>query len=309
MRAVSVLSILFLAGCASNPFGTAATAGWRVPVELADTPFFPQEKYQCGPAALATVLVRSGVEVRPDELVPRVYLPDREGSLQPELLAASREYGRLPYVIAPDFPSLLAEVAGGRPVLVLQNLGVKLIPAWHYAVVVGFSPEDGEVILRSGTERRRATDAGVFLRTWERGGNWGVVLLGPGELPAGPDRRQYLKAAAAAESAGHLPLAAAAYRAAIERWPDSALAAFGLGNAGYARGDLGAAERWYRQALALDPEDPATLNNLATVVADQGRCDEGASLIARAGAVVRSNSLLAAVIAETTAEIAACPAE
>ena len=42
-------------------------------LELRDTPFFPQEEYQCGPAALATVLAASGVAVSPDDLTGKVY--------------------------------------------------------------------------------------------------------------------------------------------------------------------------------------------------------------------------------------------
>ena len=62
-------------------------------VELAETPFFSQQRYQCGPAALATVLNAAGVKVTDEELVPEVYLPTREGSLQVEMLAATRRHG------------------------------------------------------------------------------------------------------------------------------------------------------------------------------------------------------------------------
>jgi len=34
--------------------------------ELREVPFFPQEEFQCGPAALATVLAASGVKVTPE---------------------------------------------------------------------------------------------------------------------------------------------------------------------------------------------------------------------------------------------------
>ena len=77
-------------------------------LELLDTPFFPQEDYQCGPAALATVLVASDVSVTPDELTSKVYLPKREGSLQLELIATSRRYGRLPYVLDGKLTAILA---------------------------------------------------------------------------------------------------------------------------------------------------------------------------------------------------------
>lgn len=255
---------------------------------------------------MATVLVRSGISVDPDELVSSVYVPGRQGSLQPELLAASRRYGRIPYVIAPDFSALLAEVENGRPVLVLQNLGMRLVPAWHYAVVVGFSREESEVFLRSGTDKRRVTDAGVFLNTWNRSDNWGVVLLRPGELPAGADPRRFIKAAAAAESAGQLELAVAAYSAAVERWPESAMAVFGLGNTAYRRGDLEEAERWYRTALALEPHHALTLNNLATVVAELGRCEESAELILAALDLPGIDASTAARLAATEAEVASC---
>ena len=55
-------------------------------LELTAVPFHPQELYQCGPAALATVLNWSGEQVRPSALVDEVYLPGRQGSLQLEML-------------------------------------------------------------------------------------------------------------------------------------------------------------------------------------------------------------------------------
>ena len=299
-----VVATLFCA-CAADPF---RAAGEPVPtaIELDDTPFFPQQEYQCGPAALATVLVDSGVTVHPDELTPKVYLPERHGSLQPELLAASREHGRIPYVIPPEFPALLAEVSRGRPVLVLQNLGMQLVPAWHYAVVVGFSRERGEMILRSGTDERRVTRAGVFANTWRRGGNWGVVALEPGELPATDDSAGYLRAVAAAEAVGRGDLSEPSYAAAVERWPDSSLAWLGLGNSAHARGDSATAEHLYRRALQVEPENAAALNNLASAIAELGRCGEARELLHTAMALPDLHAPARELLAQSQAEINAC---
>ena len=143
---------MLLGGCAANvPFPTNVT-----PIELTDVPFFPQTEYQCGPAALATILAHEGVPVDADGLVGAVYVEGLRGSLQPELLGATRRNARIPYVLEPEPSALFAELGAGRPVLVLQNLGIERVPVWHYAVVVGFDRDSDRMILRSGAERRRS---------------------------------------------------------------------------------------------------------------------------------------------------------
>jgi tetratricopeptide (TPR) repeat protein len=307
IRAVAaLLTAGLLCGCAADPFGAPGLRDYQSPVELTDTPFFPQEDYQCGPAALATVLLHSGVDVDAGELIPKVYIPARHGSLQPEMLAASRAYERIPYVIAPDFAALVAEVAAGRPVLVLQNLGVAAIPVWHYAVVIGYSAEAGEVVLRSGTDRRRVTRAKLFARTWQRSDNWGVIALRPGELPASAEAERYLRAVAAVESIGRFDLAAPAYRAALNRWPDSRLAHLGLGNAAWGMQQPADAERWYRQALDIEPGDSTALNNLATVIAAQGRCDEADALMQRAIDTATGHDALLEILQQSRQEMQNC---
>ena len=203
-RTALVFSALLLAaGCAyrSPLIAPALVAPAQSAVELAQTPFFPQRDYQCGPAALATVLVASGVDVDADALVARVYLPGRKGSLQPELLAASRSFDRLPYVLEPALPALLGEVAAGHPVLVLQNYGLESVPFWHYAVVIGFDATQDRIVLRSGTEERREMSARRFMQTWERADRWAVAVLRPEVLPGSVQRERFLEAAAGLEAA------------------------------------------------------------------------------------------------------------
>src|SRR5437588_472596 len=130
-----------LAGCASLWPQTAQLreglpAGLPERVELTQVPFFPQSEYQCGPAALATALASFGVKVTPEDLVPQVYLPQRKGSLQIEMMAAARRHGMVSYQLAPRFEDVLRELSAGNPVIVLQNLGFG--GGWHYAVAVGY---------------------------------------------------------------------------------------------------------------------------------------------------------------------------
>jgi hypothetical protein len=274
-----------LAGCAAQPvLGPQWPATAPGSIELVETPFYPQADFQCGPAALATVLSASGHPTSPDTLVDEVYVPDRRGSLQPEIVAAARRRGLLVYPIRPSLEDLVAQLAAGEPVLVLQNLGIERLPVWHYAVVVGADAAAETLVLRSGTERRRVERAKDFLRRWDLAGRWGVVTLGPGRLPADPDWAAFLKGAADLEDAGHPDAAGAAYEAALGVEPDLAAARFGLANVRYDEGRLGEAAALYEALAGEAPYAVAALNNLANLRADQGCLAAARAALVRARA-------------------------
>jgi hypothetical protein len=257
-----VIAQLVLSACAVGPERQVLREA-GLPVELVQVPFFPQEEYQCGPAALATVLVHSGVEVTPQQLVASVYVPDRRGSLQAEMLAATRSHGRVPYVLGESMAPILAELRAGQPVLLLQNLGLDRWAVWHYAVLVGFDPAAEKFLLRSGVTRREEQRAAPFLASWDRGGRWSMVAVDPGEPPASADVLGWLRAVAPFESTGKLDLAAEGYLAAVMRWPEEAMAWTALGNVRYLQRDLAAAEAAYLHALELSPGFQVACNNLA----------------------------------------------
>jgi len=293
---------VLLSGCASIPSEIAELEANPASLELVDTPFFPQERYQCGPAALATAISSSGIEVDVQDLVDRVYLPGRQGSLQVEMLAATRSVGRLPYVIDGTLQALWNELAAGRPVVVLQNLGVAVIPRWHFAVVVGVDTERDAILLRSGVEQRRVTSLKTFLRTWRRSDYWGFIVLRPEELPAHVDRQRYQKAVAALEKAGRSEEAAVAWKMAINQWPGNPVALFGLGNIELSLGNDPEAEAYFRAVVERDAKSVAARNNLAIALARQGRYAEAMRelSIAREDA---SDPAIAAELADTEALI------
>jgi hypothetical protein len=266
-----------MVGCANTPQTNellATGGGPKHSVELTDVPFFPQTAYQCGPAALATVLASAGAAITPDVLAPQVYLPDRRGSLQFELLAATRRHSFIPYVLAPRLADVLNEVAAGTPVLVLQNLGLSWYPRWHYAVVVGFDLSTGEIILRSGGEARHIVSMRVFERTWKRGEYWAMVSMPPDRLPHTAKETSYVHAVVSLERLQHWHDVAVAYDTALSRWPDNLVARIGLGNSRYELGDVPGAEAAYRRATRDHPDAAVAFNNLAQVLADQGRLQE-----------------------------------
>lgn len=258
-----------LSGCASIPDAVRELPVMTDTLEISAVPFYPQEKYQCGPAALTTTLVHSGVDVSLQQIENKVYIPGREGSLQIELLAATRTSGRIPYVVDGTLSALVAELQSGRPILVLQNLGVSWSPRWHYAAVVGVDPVRDEIVLRSGTDARRTTKIRTFLHTWRRSDYWGMVVVRPGDLPANADLRRFAAAIADYERTASNASAIAAWRSATHAWPGAALPLFGLANAYYANGDFGLATASYTELLVAEPGNHFARNNLAMTLAQQ----------------------------------------
>lgn len=287
LTGVFVWAALLLSGCAT-PQVALLDAHWPAELpaqlELSQVPFFPQEDYECGPAALAMVANAAGVKVTPDVLVDQVYLPGRQGSLQPEMLAATRRQGLLAYPLQPSIENVLREVAAGNPVLVFQNLAFSIYPVWHYAVVMGYDRARHVLLLHSGRTARMEISLFAFERTWARGQYWAMLALQPGQLPATAEPQAYTAAAATLERTDARG-AQQAFAAALQRWPDERTALLGAGNTAYALGQREAAEKAYRQLVHKHPDFADGWNNLAQVLMELGRRVEASQAIARAVAL------------------------
>jgi tetratricopeptide (TPR) repeat protein len=281
-RLVLLLVPLLGGGCAGWSPSPPLAAN---PVELASTPFHPQDDYHCGPAALATVLNASGVPVSPDDLAGDLYLPDRRGTLQIELAAAARRQGRLAVQLDGSLPAVVAQLGQGRPVVVLQNLASTVVPVWHYAVVVGYLPDEDRFVLRSGREFRQLTRRGRFAATWDRAGNWALVLLDPEEVPEGVPAGAYLRAAADLENTGRHRLALQAFRSALTAWPDDVMARLGEANNLYYLGERTAAAEAYRTLLDVHPHHEVAVHNLIMVLLELDRACDAERVVRRAEAL------------------------
>ncbi len=285
-----LLSAFISSGCAlvipqTVELHDAWPAGLPEHVDLSGVPFIPQDEYQCGPAALATTLIYAGIPITPEELVPQVYLPARQGSLQVEMLAAPRKYGIVSYPLAPRFEDLLREVAAGNPVIVLQDFGVWPVSIWHYSVVVGYDHPSGRVIVRSGTEPRPPMPFAVLEYIWKESEYWAMVTVPPERIPATAGESEYAPAIADMARVGDARAARTAYAAFLRRWPGNIAGSIGLANSHYALGELNEAQSALRAASELHPDSVPVLNNLAQTLSDQGRNAEALSIIERALAI------------------------
>ena len=302
LRGFSVLACLGAIGCASVGFQQPLSA---IAIELDETPFHPQTKYMCGPSALATVFHRSGLEISSEKLAEQVYVPRRRGSLQIEMVAATRRHDRLAVLVDGNLQAILDELKLDRPVLVLQNLGLKRFPVWHYAVVIGYDPDDDSFILRSGTTKRLVIRRSRFARTWARAERWAIVVLKPGELPQSQDATTYVNAVVGLESTGRLHAAFRAYQAGLTRWPSNNLLLFGYGNTLYELEEIELAAKAYQDLLVVSPEYLPALNNLAQVLGELGCRREALALVDRASQPVDSS--FRGILAETRRSISNRP--
>lgn len=278
-----IFALLGLMGCATSPSPLLLTNFSGQPhVELLEVPFFPQEPHQCGPAALAMLLNASGAKVMPEEIATQVYLPGRKGSLQVEMQVATRRAGLFAYVLSDNLQDLLTEVSAGSPVLVMQNQAFSWFPVWHYAVVVGYDLQRGEIILRSGLERRAVLTFAEFERTWQLAGSWAMLAVASGQMPHSAQESVYLIEAIKMEKFVAPTVAEKIYAAALQRWPKNHEALIGMGNAVYVQGEPARAEAYFLQASILFPNSLIAFNNLAQTQADQRRYPEALAAATRA---------------------------
>ncbi|MBT2788613.1 MULTISPECIES: PA2778 family cysteine peptidase [unclassified Halomonas] len=285
-RFAGVFIMLLLSGCARNPVLLQSTYQALPPhAEISSVPFYAQTEYQCGPATLAMVLNHQGVDTNVEQLIPQVFLPGRDGSVQPEMLATVRRHERLAFPIRGTMDVLLNHLAAGDPVVVMQNLSLPIYPMWHYAVAIGYDLPNETLILRSGEIERHSMSFSRFDATWARTEHWGFVVTEPGTLPTGITARNALEAISAYEES-HGPRATlSSWQAFIEHHPGNAMGQFALGNSLYADQQPDNARKAFERATELDENMGAAWLNLGLLLLQNDAPEEAREALTQAASL------------------------
>jgi tetratricopeptide (TPR) repeat protein len=217
-----------------------------------------------------------------EELDSRTLIPQKGGTLQIELMAAARANGFAVYVLEPNFEALTLELSASHPVIVLVNRSLAWVPLWHYVPVTGYDAQTQTILTHFGNEANEAIAMKTFEAIWQRAGNWGVVLLPPGEIPATATPEKFLLCVYELEKSGMRKEAVVSYEAALKRWPQNVNILFALGNAYYSLGQIDAAQKMYARVVSLDAANPLALNNLADIAFHRGEFKEARELLERA---------------------------
>lgn len=256
---------LCLVGCVTPARQTEAllASPGNLPVKhlIENVEFIDQSAGYCGPATLTMALRWAGKAVTVAEIAPQVFTPGFNGSLQTDLISASRRQAMMAVKIE-GLNQLLAEVAAGHPVIIFENLSLSWAPQWHYALVLGFDLAKQEIILHSGHDPYYHWDLSKFERSWILGEYWGLVILPPGELAVAAGELANVTAAVGLEQAQKLPEAEKSYRKVLERWPTSLVALIGLANIMQKDGKKSEAIHLLKIAVKSHPDSKAAQHNL-----------------------------------------------
>lgn len=270
MRYLFLMLFILTSGCATRAIQTEALLKAPPDIveqkEIPDVPFVEQSAGYCGPATLTMALQWAGKPVTIEELGREVYTPGMKGTLQQDLITASRRHGMMAIEIE-NLDSLLIEIDAGHPVLILENLAFNWYPRWHYALVYGYDLPKAQMIMHSGPEKAKRWGMDRFERSWEYSGYWGLVILPPGQLAASAGELAHLNAALGLEKVAQLEAAEKAYASILTKWPQSLAALIGMGNLTYQRRDYNASVKYLSLAKKYHPESQAVDHNLAVALA------------------------------------------
>lgn len=262
--------LLFLAGCASLPSRpvqaprfTAGSDG----VYLATVPPVKQSAYQCGPAALESVLRHWGEPADAEGIAQSISSKGKRGVLNIALAQHMRKKGFWTQMQSSDTERLKGWVRRGVPPIVMLKVGPML---HHFAVVTGFREHPPVFYLNAGRASVEEIGAAQFDARWSRSGRWTLLVCPADKVDWPLSGRQTAELALLHEKRGDLEKAFRLYGAAAQKEPDNQSILFNLANIHLKAGRFREAAGLYERLAPNNPGWAELRNNLAWARLSQG---------------------------------------
>lgn len=106
-----------------------------------------------------------------------MYLPRLRGTLTLDMMLYPERVGYQARAYSGSLQDLKDQIRKGRPLILLQDLGIGPYRHGHYIVVVGFDDRVGAVVAYSDRQRDLVLPYAELERTWRRAGNWTLLVL------------------------------------------------------------------------------------------------------------------------------------
>lgn len=131
-------------------------------------PFFPQNEYKCGPAAMASVLSFWGAKTAFEDASRAVYQEKLKGSLPIDLFLYAKEAGFEADYYKGSMADLKRNIDAGVPLILFLNLGFKIYPVGHYVVVTGYDDARRVVTAHSDMTMNARFGYDALRGAWEK---------------------------------------------------------------------------------------------------------------------------------------------
>lgn len=141
-------------------------------------PFFPQDEYMCGPAALASVIGYWGKGEGMEKVAKEVYEEKLKGTLPLDLFLYAKDKGFDAVYYKGSLADLKEKIEAGFPLILFLNLGYESYPVGHYIVAVGYSERSKAVMAHSGMNKEEVFTYDRLLNAWEKTG-FSTLLVRP----------------------------------------------------------------------------------------------------------------------------------
>lgn len=147
---------------------------------LSGIPFYRQDDFQCGPAALAAVVnywyARSGSSnsVSPESVGRETYSPSAKGVLGIDLELYAKRHGFSTSQYSGSLQDLRRLIDGKIPAVILVDFGIGMLQVNHFIVITGYTSNG--VLANTGREENQLISSRRLESIWKRTGYWTLVI-------------------------------------------------------------------------------------------------------------------------------------
>jgi predicted double-glycine peptidase len=164
------LTLLFLSSCAGTPRVEISKVGQIIK----NVPFYPQERYHCGPASLAGILNFWGVTALPEEIAAEIYSRSARGTFTLDMILYPEKRGLKATQYEGSLVDVKKKIDAGYPLIAMVDDGFWIYQKDHFMVVLGYY-ENG-VVVNSGKYRYKFIPLSDFLKSWKRTRYWTLLI-------------------------------------------------------------------------------------------------------------------------------------
>jgi tetratricopeptide (TPR) repeat protein len=288
----------FLTGCATSfthridPPSVHETAD---SFYIESAPPVAQKDYQCGPAALESVIRHWGQEADAEAIGKALHAPGSKGVFNFSLVQHARSAGFWSEVHEERaIEGLRAWLRRGIPPIAMLDTGTLWARSYHFVVLKGFDHRQRIFYANTGEAETQAIDEGEFERRWKKAGYWTLIIAPAEKVDWELDPARSVELAVLLEKNGKPEMAEKWLVGALAQDPQNATARFDLANHYSKNGRPEDAMKLYEALLKENPSRAQVRNNLAWLHYEAGRNEEAARVIAPAleNAEARSYDLL-----------------